>query len=258
MFRAMPRGSRGWSSWRPWRAGSIELVRRRIAAGRRLGEDPIPETCQCCIENCGRVQSGNRRIVRTIILSAVSSESETPGATPTQWRDMPYPLISLFSMCCLWRYRDVGSGAEIDAGAQKIGRADGRGAVERAGIVAMGEVDPPQMIAGHGVAGANHENAAEKNTINRVAGDADIARLHVGIAVVHDDAEVAVGIAFEIDVFVQAGIAADFAIVETIEVETLAVDFLELIVAVDGTVDVAGGIDRDGERPVSRSTSSVG
>ena len=34
-------------------------------------------------------------------LATVLSESETPGATPTQWRDMPYPLISLFSMCCL-------------------------------------------------------------------------------------------------------------------------------------------------------------
>ena len=37
---------------------------------------------------------------------------------------------------------------------------------------------------------------------------------------------------------------------ETVEVETLAVDFLELIVAVDGTVDVAGSFDRDRERPV--------
>ena len=72
----------------------------------------------------------------------------------------------------------------------------------------MGEIQMHQMIARYGVAGADDENAAEENALNRVAGDPDVARLHVGIAVVHDDAEIAVGIALEIDVFVQTGIAA--------------------------------------------------
>jgi hypothetical protein len=142
-----------------------------------------------------------------------------------------------------------GAGSQIDAGAQKIGLIRGVVAVERAGVVAVREVQVRKMIAAYRVAGTDDENAAEEKTVDGVVRDADVARLHVRIAVVHDDAEVAVRIAFELVVFVEAGVAADFAVVEAVEVEALAVDFLELIVAVDRPLDVAGRIDRDREMP---------
>ena len=76
--------------------------------------------------------------------------------------------------------------------------------------------------------------------------DPDVARLHVRIAVVHDDAEVAVRIFLALCVFIDAGVSADFAIVKAIEVETFSVDLLELIVAINRLVHIARGIHRYG------------
>ena len=121
----------------------------------------------------------------------------------------------------------------------------------------MREIQVQQMIAGDRVSRADNENPAEQRAIDGVAGNADVARLHVRIAVVHDDAEVAVRIIPDA-VGIDAGVSADLAIVKAVEVETLAVDLFELILAVDGFVDIPGRVDRDGNARPSRSTSSAG
>ena len=126
----------------------------------------------------------------------------------------------------------------------------------------MREIQCSRWLPRDRVAGADDENAAEESAVNRVAGDSDVARLHVRIAVVHDDAEVAVRIA-RIDSCVEQVVAADFAIVETVEVETLAVDLFELVVAVNGrstlpAVSTATGMPGLRGRLLRRDSRSCG
>ena len=103
-----------------------------------------------------------------------------------------------------------------------------------------------QVIAGNGVALADDENTTEQYTVDCIIYDADIARLHVRIGVVHDDAVVAIRVAFG-RFFVEACIAAHFAIMKAVEIETLAINFFKTVVAVDRLVHVARGIHSHGK-----------
>lgn len=104
------------------------------------------------------------------------------------------------------------------------------------------------MVTGNGVAGADDEDAAEERSVDGVAGNTDIPRLHIRIAVVHDNAVVAERI-FGNFVFIAAEVPGDRAVVKAVEVDAFAVDFFEEIVGVVAGVDVAGRIDGDGEGP---------
>src|ERR1019366_6405906 len=99
-----------------------------------------------------------------------------------------------------------------------------------------------EMIAAHGVAGTDDEDTTEERAVERVIHNPDIARLHVRIAVIHNDAEVAVWVGGEFHVLIEAGVPTHFAVMEAVEIEAFAVDFFELGIAVDRFIHVARGV----------------
>src|ERR1019366_10024297 len=77
---------------------------------------------------------------------------------------------------------------------------------------------------------ADDEDAAVFHAIQQIVFDPHVARLHVGIGVVHDDA-----VAGDI----HADIEGHFAIVKAVQVDAFAVDRGELVERVEGAVHIA-------------------
>src|SRR5262249_2519615 len=99
------------------------------------------------------------------------------------------------------------------------------------------------MIARDVMPLADHENAAVKRAVQLVLYHFDVLRPHPWIAVIEDNALVAVGIFVRAGP-VDAGIAAHLAIMKAVEVDALSVYFFEMVAGIGAAFGVAGGVDR--------------
>ena len=96
---------------------------------------------------------------------------------------------------------------------------------------------------------ADHEDPTEKRPLDDVIHNPDIPRLHIRIAVVHHDPIVPEPVLFRRPT-VDTLVAADLAIVESIQVHALAIDLLEPVADVGAAFHIARGIERRGHGAV--------
>ena len=106
----------------------------------------------------------------------------------------------------------------------------------------MRQVEIEEMVMSHAMTGSDDDEAAVEEAFQTVVPNQDVARFHLRVAVVHDDAVVAI----RIDIaraMIDAGVTANLTIVEAVEIDAFAVHFLECVVAVLGGVGVASRVD---------------
>src|SRR5437870_2177752 len=103
----------------------------------------------------------------------------------------------------------------------------------------MRRVQADKPITRDLVPGSDHEDPSEQHSLDGVLHNPYVARLHVGIAVVHHDAVVAESVLLRGSP-VDAGIAAHLAIVETVEVDTFSVHFEKTIPGINRIIDISG------------------
>src|ERR1700683_420971 len=132
--------------------------------------------------------------------------------------------------------------SQIDAGFQNLLFAQYRAAELLAVFIAMSRVYVEHSIAQDLVAGTDEEDAAKFHAVQLIILNHDILRPHLDAGVVEHNAEMTEWIILG-RLAIGASIAAHRAVMKAVQVDAFAVDLFEIVVLVDGLVDVAGGVD---------------
>src|SRR3954468_18000249 len=121
----------------------------------------------------------------------VSAEVVADGVGSEAWRRADAALhhfvagdLVVLDDVSVRRRGAFGAPAEVDAAAEHVGLA---GQVDAG--VAMRRVDAQETIARDEVSRADDEDSAVPCTVEGIAENPDVAVLHVGVGVVHDEAE---------------------------------------------------------------------
>src|SRR5260370_1363283 len=101
-------------------------------------------------------------------------------------------------------------------------------------VAGMRQIQIPELVSQNLIGTSDHEDSSVLPAVDGVSGHGNSGRLHVRVAIVHDDAEVPL---------VRAHVPGDFSVMEAIQVDALPVDLRKPVAGITAVIHIAGGID---------------